>query len=116
MSDKAVLAKYLAKRIFDVGAEFDERPKRIEFKFPYGSRERAAGGLIESALESVIRQELDSFEVTTGAAIEFNDPVAWMTPSGEIVSHQTMQRARQEGGAMLSSLANFTIPLYRRKG
>ena len=40
------------------------------------------------------------------------EPVAWMHPDGRVVAGATMQTARKDGGAMLSSLSGYTIPLY----
>ena len=39
-------------------------------------------------------------------------PLAWMHEDGRIVRAETMEHARRHGGAMLSSLADYTIPLY----
>lgn len=41
------------------------------------------------------------------------NPIAWCTPDGErCVTDKTMQAALRDSGAMLSSLAAFTVPAY----
>ena len=43
---------------------------------------------------------------------ETHKPLAWMHEDGRVVRAETMEHARRGGGAMLSSLAGYTIPLY----
>jgi len=40
------------------------------------------------------------------------EPVAWMHVDGRVVPAATMATARKDGGATLSSLRGYTIPLY----
>lgn len=40
------------------------------------------------------------------------EPFAWAHPDGRVVPAATMAAAKRDGGAMLSSLAGYTIPLY----
>ena len=37
--------------------------------------------------------------------------LAWMHPDGRVVPASTMQTARRDGGAILSGLRDYTIPL-----
>jgi hypothetical protein len=39
-------------------------------------------------------------------------PMAWAHPDGRVVPVATMESARKDGGAMLSSLSGYTIPCY----
>lgn len=39
-------------------------------------------------------------------------PCAWMHEDGRVVPAATMDAARRDGGAMLSSLRDYTVPLY----
>ena len=39
-------------------------------------------------------------------------PVGWMHPDGRVVPTATMDQAYRDGGAMQSSLRDYTIPLY----
>lgn len=39
-------------------------------------------------------------------------PVAWMHIDGRVISAATMDQAYMDGGAMQSSLRDYTIPLY----
>lgn len=41
-------------------------------------------------------------------------PVAWMHIDGRVISAATMDQAYRDGGAMQSSLREYTIPLYTR--
>jgi hypothetical protein len=43
--------------------------------------------------------------------IPTSEPMAWAHPDGRVVPASTMDSARHEGGAMLSSLRGYTIPL-----
>jgi len=45
-------------------------------------------------------------------AAEPAQPVAWMHPDGRVVTANTMECALRDGGAMRSSLIDYTIPLY----
>lgn len=47
------------------------------------------------------------------AAQAEQEPVAWMHPDGRVVPHSTIVKAHMDGGAMLSSLSGYTIPLVR---
>jgi len=40
------------------------------------------------------------------------EPVVWMHPDGRVVTANTMECALRDGGAMRSSLIDYTIPLY----
>lgn len=40
------------------------------------------------------------------------EPVAWMHIDGRVISAATMDQAYRDGGAMQSSLREYTIPLY----
>ena len=48
-----------------------------------------------------------------GSALERDvRPCAWMHEDGRVVPAATMDAARRDGGAMLSSLRDYTVPLY----
>jgi hypothetical protein len=44
------------------------------------------------------------------------EPVAWMHPDGRVVPAATKANAERDGGAMRSSLAGYTVPLYTAPG
>lgn len=55
-----------------------------------------------------IRTVCDALEAQRRAV-----PAAWLTKDGErCVTARTMDGARKDGGAILSSLSSFTVPLY----
>ena len=63
-------------------------------------------------LASSIRALAAKYE---GHVVAINEPDAWMHPDGRVVTADTMRGALRDGGAMLTSLRPYTIPLYRAK-
>lgn len=67
--------------------------------------------LSEAESVSLVLQELKRLRALAAAPAQ---PAAWMTPEGDrVVTEATMAGARKDGGAMLSSLRPFTVPLAR---
>ena len=55
---------------------------------------------------------LQAMDVVAAFKAQQGEPGAWMHTDGRVVTAATMSSARRDGGAMLSSLAGYTIPLY----
>lgn len=67
-------------------------------------RQRAADIERLTAERDALRAEMD--------ALRAQEPVAWAHSDGRVVPASTMSAALRDGGAMRSSLAGYTIPLY----
>jgi hypothetical protein len=46
------------------------------------------------------------------AAAPAAEPLAWAHPDGRVIPHSTKESAGRDGGAMRSSVAGYTVPLY----
>jgi len=55
---------------------------------------------------------IDAAVTAAEAALARPERVAWMHEDGRVVPAATMATARKDGGATLSSLRGYTIPLY----
>lgn len=60
------------------------------------------------------KQLAGDFVFQLANALAAQPAAAWMTEDGQrVVTAQTMDGARRDGGAMLSSLRSYSIPLVR---
>lgn len=69
-------------------------------------------GMNHEELDVLLRDchaEIERLRQALAAPVE---PVAWMHPDGRVVSGETMNGARKDGGAILSGLKSHNIPLY----
>ena len=55
-----------------------------------------------------------SGQVAARPSVPQGEPVAWAHADGRVVPASTMEAARRDGGAMMSSLRDYTVPLYAR--
>jgi hypothetical protein len=76
-----------------------------EYQIQYGHLSEATDD-IAAAWEQAIALRDAALSAQTPRTVS-----AWMHPDGHVVPAATMDGARQDGGAMLSSLAAYTIPL-----
>lgn len=72
---------------------------------------RAAGGIVHGD-GNIFFRDIGQLQ---GLIAEFSTGIAaWMTPDGDrVVTAQTMDGARADGGAMLSSMRPYSVPLVR---
>ena len=65
------------------------------------------------AVIELLQEAADEIDALQARDQVQGEPVAWCTPDGErCVTAKTMESAKKDGGAMLSSLASFTVPSY----
>ena len=63
------------------------------------------------AIEAEVRADVERWAASHAGASAV--PSAWMHEDGRVVTAATMAGAREDGGAMLSSVRAYTIPLVR---